>query len=190
MQQIWAWDLEGFRAIHLGWHRDWLDPVFWTISTSGLGYVQGTLILLLAIRKPFRKWVLPLGIGAALGLTANIVKPLIPRMRPSNLAEAVPQESFYYSAFPSGHTTSAFALATMIWFIGRRVEKPWMGYVAMLWASLVGVSRIYRGVHWPTDVLGGACLGVAATCLVVLAWGKKLGVVPLDDAQPERQTPV
>ncbi len=176
MQQFWAWEHEAFRAIHLGWHRDWLDPVFWTISTSGLGYVQGIFILLLATRKSLRRWVLPLGIAAALGLTANIVKALVPRMRPSNLAEAVPQESFYHSAFPSGHTTSAFAVATMIWFIGRRVERPWIGWAAMLWASLVALSRVYRGVHWPTDVIGGALLGFGATCLVVLLWGGRLGV--------------
>ncbi|MGQ0798058.1 MAG: phosphatase PAP2 family protein [Methanobacteriota archaeon] len=69
-------------------------------------------------------------------------------------------------AFPSGHASRAFALAGLVATRARvRVSAP-----AFLVAGLVGVSRIYLGVHWPSDVLGGAILGVAlALAFVVVA---------------------
>ena len=60
-------------------------------------------------------------------------------------------------AFPSGHTSRAFALAG---FLATR-NRIRVGAPAFVVAGLVGLSRIYLGVHWPSDVLGGAVLGVA-----------------------------
>ena len=57
-------------------------------------------------------------------------------------------------SFPSGHTAAAFVIASLIGFCYPAAQVP-----ACLWASIVGFSRIYLGVHYPTDVLAGACLG-------------------------------
>ena len=63
-------------------------------------------------------------------------------------------------SFPSGHATVAFAGATTIAF-----EQPAMAIPAFLWAGAVGYSRLYNGVHYPSDVLAGAALGVGSAFL-------------------------
>ncbi len=60
-------------------------------------------------------------------------------------------------SFPSGHTTTAFAVASVLAY-GYR-DKPWIGITSYSMATLVGISRIHDGKHWPTDVIAGAALG-------------------------------
>ena len=63
-------------------------------------------------------------------------------------------------SFPSGHTASAFALATSLCI---RYPKWYMIAPSALWAGSVAISRMYEGVHYPTDVMAGAALGVGCT---------------------------
>jgi len=67
-------------------------------------------------------------------------------------------------SFPSGHATVSFACATVIAWAAPRLALP-----AFVLAAAVAWSRVYNGVHWPLDVLGGAALGVlVATALLKL----------------------
>ena len=61
----------------------------------------------------------------------------------------------WYASFPSGHTIFLFSLATSVWFENKKA-----GTALFLVAALVGIARIAAGVHWPSDILGGAILGV------------------------------
>jgi undecaprenyl-diphosphatase len=68
-------------------------------------------------------------------------------------------------AFPSGHASAAFACATVLAWASPRLRVP-----AFVLAAAIAWSRVYVGVHWPLDVLGGAVLGVlVATALLTLA---------------------
>ncbi len=174
VNSVYGFDLTVFRAINVGWHQAWLDPVFLVLSYLGLGWTQAILFLLLALHKGSRRFVLPLlltifvaGVPVAQGL-----KSLIPRDRPSNLPFAIHQENLFKSSFPSGHSTISFAAATMILLLTWDSKYRWIGPAAFVVAAMIGLSRIYRGVHWPTDVLGGACCGVASACLVWLCYPK------------------
>ena len=62
-----------------------------------------------------------------------------------------------YSSFPSGHTTVAFAVATV--FASEYKDKPAIPVIAYSVASLIGISRVTENVHWTTDVFVGAALG-------------------------------
>ena len=79
-------------------------------------------------------------------------------------------------AFPSGHAASAFAAATVIAWASRRLAIP-----AYVLAALVAWSRVYVGVHWPLDVIGGAALGT----LVAIALLKLSEVRPRSLRAPQ-----
>ena len=102
----------------------------------------------------------------------NIVKAMVDRPRPQ-VGMLVEVSG---SAFPSGHSTAAAAMcAALAFFLTRRTT--WKRAVVM-WTSaatitaLVGVSRVYLGAHWPTDVFGGVTLG--SLWIVVVATGIEL----------------
>ena len=63
-------------------------------------------------------------------------------------------------SFPSGHTTAGFSMAAVM-----ALHFPPYGYVVYPLATLVGVSRMYIGMHYPSDVIGGAFLGTAFALL-------------------------
>ena len=64
-----------------------------------------------------------------------------------------------YTAFPSGHTTAAFAIATFMASVYK--DKPWIGVVSYGLATGVALSRVYDNMHWSSDVFIGAALGFA-----------------------------
>ncbi len=64
------------------------------------------------------------------------------------------------SSFPSGHASFLFAMAFFVFWYYRR-----LGWVLIILSALVGAARIYAGVHWPLDILGGACVGILAAAI-------------------------
>lgn len=103
------------------------------------------------------------GTVAAADISSEILKQIYDRPRPS----LVPHGSYVYSAsFPSGHSTLAAAtfltLATVIASLEpHRATKVLTYVVALALTIMVGFSRVYLGVHWPSDVLAGWFLGAA-----------------------------
>lgn len=168
MNRLHEFDLTAFRAINVGWHHGWLDPFFEFFSYLGLGIAIGAVCLLFALHKSTRHYVIPLILADAVSgfLVADGLKALIYRDRPSNLDFAIVQEPLHLSSFPSGHTTTAFAIATMLVFLTWTSKFNRLGWLSFGVAALIGLSRIYRGVHWPTDVLAGAFCGIATSCFL------------------------
>jgi len=74
-----------------------------------------------------------------------------------------------WSSFPSDHATLFVCLSTAIWFASKR-----LGAIAFCWTSLfILVPRIYLGIHYPTDILAGALLGLGIACLSKITWLRK-----------------
>lgn len=91
------------------------------------------------------------------------LKRLMSRERPYKILEHLHTfgiELRDYS-FPSGHTTASFSLATTL-----AVNLPKVAVVVLLLALLIGMSRIYLGVHYPTDVAAGIILGIFASLTI------------------------
>lgn len=126
-------------------------------------------VMLCAVLVTFRKTRLSgFMILAAMGLALLIgelgMKNIFCRIRPcyvdTSVILAVKAPSSY--SFPSGHTGSSFAAATALFLCNRKWGIP-----ALVLAAVVGLSRIYLFVHFPTDVLAGALFGIACG---LLAW--------------------
>jgi len=138
-----------------------LDGLFSFYTKLGdAGLIWISLSVLMLIHPKTRKAGL-LGLGAMLmGLVCTnlILKPLVHRVRPwlvvDGLRVLVAEEDPH--SFPSGHTCAAFA-AACVW--RRCLPKRWMGNAMLVLAALMGFSRLYVGVHFPSDVLVGACVG-------------------------------
>jgi membrane-associated phospholipid phosphatase len=98
-------------------------------------------------------------------LTTQVIKHLTHRHRPNQDEPPNPRlwegpfTGWEYTAFPSGHTSSAFALATLISSVYR--DKIWVGILSYTLATGVAWSRVYDNKHWPSDVFIGAALGFA-----------------------------
>ena len=121
---------------------------------------------LIAIRSTrFMGKVSMLALLFEVGIVTFTLKPLVDRVRPC-FVEAIqsPLLEMAYTdpSFPSGHAASSFAVATAIFCC----NKKW-GVLALLAAALMGFTRLYLFVHYPTDVLAGAVIG--ALC-GYLAW--------------------
>ncbi|GJQ21746.1 MAG: hypothetical protein HBSIN02_21010 [Bacteroidia bacterium] len=108
------------------------------------------------------------GVGqvAALGVTL-VLKDLVGRPRPYEALPGVRTKHVWSaggSSFPSGHVSQAFAIATTLSLQYRTAAITLPLY---LWATAIGYGRIYLGLHYPSDVLGGMLVGMAAG---FLAW--------------------
>lgn len=84
-----------------------------------------------------------------------------------------PDQLNHYNSFPSDHAALLFGIAAAIWIVDRRI-----GIAALLWAAVVVFSRVYEMLHFPSDIVGGAALGIFAVCVsqnrIVLAAGPPL----------------
>lgn len=105
-----------------------------------------------------------IGVASAVNLGAcQLIKNGVDRPRPyEDYPDILKKSDGDNGSFPSGHTSSAFATATSL---SLNVPKWYVIVPAYTWAASVGYSRMYLGVHYPSDVLAGALLGSASAWL-------------------------
>ena len=155
----------GVHSLYTG--AGWLfTPLLTFISILGDG--GACLIIFSACLIPFKKYrklgtamLLGLGIGAL--LTNLWLKPAVFRPRPYTWDGSVFQQIWITMgqhmesdfSFPSGHTTAAMAASTGCFLAGKRR----ISWTAFFFAIVMGISRIYLGVHYASDVLGGFFAG-------------------------------
>lgn len=136
---------------------------FYTIPVAFVGYA---IAYFASGDGKFKKIAYEIGqTGIYAGLSVLALKSIVGRARP--LAFESGNNKFYpftnplkpnnHDAFPSGHTTAAFALTAVL---SKNADLPWWGHALLfIPATMTGISRIYQGNHWISDVLFGAGLG-------------------------------
>ncbi|MCF4137166.1 phosphatase PAP2 family protein [Streptomyces sp. Tue 6430] len=144
----WVWDPLTMRllcaavAVWLVWRRSAWWTAVWLITVSAIGTA------------------LQQGLKAA-----------VDRARP---VWTDPVDSAHYAAYPSGHAlTATVVLGLLLWLLHRHGAGPvlWRTAVTVAVVSVagVGLTRVWLGVHWPTDVLGGWLMGATLVCLAIAA---------------------
>jgi undecaprenyl-diphosphatase len=151
-----------------------LDEVMWQISHQLIWIPLFFFFMLTAYRLFTLKSLLFFGIGIGLcflladRISVMAFKEVFLRYRPTHNLEIKDQIHTYLKSngdhyyggkygFVSSHAANFFALATYLFMTFKNTSKWWP--LLFAWAALIGYSRIYLGVHYPLDVIGGAILG-------------------------------
>ena len=194
LEQLLHIDTEILLAIN-GWHAPWADTLMWIISAKATWIPLYLLLIGLLVwryRKPVMtsvKWLqkvptcvvmiamIGLAVGAADFIASGILKELVARPRPTRVPElegVLHLVNGYRSGrygFVSSHAANTMVCALLFSMIWRN-KIATVGL--MLWVAANCYSRMYLGVHYPLDILGGLMVGclVAMTAYVLLwKWG-------------------
>ncbi|WP_248929935.1 phosphatase PAP2 family protein [Paenibacillus hamazuiensis] len=139
-----------------------LDKIFSGITHAGGASATIVFALAVALWGPgiWHKAGLQSCIALALShIPVAIVKKKYPRLRPYLVLPGTHtcKNPLTDHSFPSGHTTAIFSVVVpLVWL------QPWLGIILLPLASIVGLSRIYLGQHYPSDCLAGAVIGTGA----------------------------
>lgn len=155
------WEIGLFRAVY--GLPEWLWPLFFVVTQLGSIYVLAILSVFYVTRQRYRIVLRLLFSGTLAYLLSGVAKDLFGRIRPHEYLTNVVILDYAVRGpgFPSGHMALVTALGlTVAHYSHKRYRLPL--YIVI---ALVGVSRIYLGLHAPLDILGGFAIGWAAYAL-------------------------
>ncbi|MDE6079995.1 MAG: phosphatase PAP2 family protein [Duncaniella sp.] len=163
-----------------GSHTPLMDTVWWVISYRFTWIPLYCVFAWMLFRRFTVKSAVAILLTIGLMITlcdqisSHVIRDAVCRLRPSNpdnpLSACITLVDGYRSGrygFPSSHAANTIGLATMLSLVMRR---RWFTGAIFVWAVIVCYSRLYLGVHYPTDLLAGGCLGaaIALTCYMLL----------------------
>lgn len=171
LEKLKELDQELFLTLN-SYHNPFLDFIMYWFSDRYLWFPFYGLLLVFIIWKLRKKAIyaivtIILTIIAADQFTSRFMKPFFQRPRPcheehlQSIIHMVTGCGGKYG-FVSSHAANSFGLAMICWLLFRK-KHPWVGWI-FLWAVPVSYSRIYLGVHYPSDVILGAIIGM------IIAW--------------------
>lgn len=155
-----AFELKNLERLHNFLYSPIMDKFMVTVTSTGnLGviWIFTALILLFAGDRPRIGYALLIALLLGIIIGNLLIKNIVKRNRPyfhKNYKLLIKQPWDY--SFPSGHTLASFASITVLFYMNRGV-----GFIALIWGSLIALSRLYLRVHFFTDVFFSMLLGIA-----------------------------
>lgn len=158
-------------------YRTWLLTVlFTTVTVLGNGsllapMLAATAVVGMAQHKLRRPCLWMVGLAVSAGIVDSALKLLFARPRPEEWASPLLREVSY--SFPSGHAMIAMCLMGFLCYLAATAASPRLRPLAWVLAALVvlvGCSRIYLGVHYPADVLGGYLAGIPLLSVAIATY--------------------
>lgn len=142
---------------------DAIGKIFNILGEKGWIFIACSLILMINKKTRVAGFVLFIVLGIT-GLSTEIIKEFVERPRPFVAYPSIAplyNETSLYSSFPSGHTSMAFAFATTMALFYPKYKFP-----LFTMAIIMGFTRLYGFVHYPTDVIAGAMIGIIVAIVV------------------------
>lgn len=175
MNKLIQWDTDLFLFLN-DLNSPFWDKIMWFVSGKYEWIPLYIILLGLIIWKYRMKSILvilmiPILITAADQISVKLFKEVFERLRPchnsdiQHLVHTVNNKCGGKFGFVSSHAANSFALAGYLALIFR---NKWFSMFILFWAALVSCSRVYLGVHYPGDILGGAVLGLIIAGLVYM----------------------
>ncbi len=174
LQQLNTWDGQLLLLIQNHLRSEALTPIVVFITNLGnAGMIWIILsVILLFPRKTRRAGLLSLlALLGSLCVTNLVLKNYVARVRPYEVVQGlqclIPAQRDW--SFPSGHASASFASAVSIY----KSSPRWLGVPAMILAFAISLSRLYVGVHYPSDVLVGMVIGTLIALILFWIFGEK-----------------
>lgn len=153
-----------------GIHSSFFDTLMYYVSSKTFWIPLYLFFVYLLYKVYGKKFWIPLliiilTIAAADFTSVYFFKNIFQRLRPChnpdliNVVHLVNNHCGGQYSFVSSHATNMFSLATILW-LHIRNKYTILSWLLFLWASIIAYSRVYLGVHYPGDILGGAFLGI------------------------------
>ncbi len=166
-------DIEAFKALN-GIHNVFFDEFMWLVSGKFAWLLMCATLLYITFKKDWRSGLivvilLSLTIALSDQMASGVIKHTVERLRPTRTESLIPivhTVKGYIGGmygFVSSHAANSFGAAILLSLLFKNKS---FGVAIFCWAALLSYSRIYLGVHFPGDILGGAVVGLLMGYLV------------------------